>query len=107
MSTFKVICKIKNPADWQRVKPDIKIVNTSKFFGLIKSSKIVSTPDKVPGPDRDEICIVKNEYLSEGEKYYILAGYPYGGYPAKYFIRLDEFKETQKEIAEKSQPALN
>lgn len=102
---FKVICKTSN--NWERTPIVPKLVNTSKFFGLIKSSKIVMEPDKVPGSTMNEICIVTDTYVSNSEDYYKLTGYPYGGYNSKYFIRLDEFTETQKEIAQKSQPILN
>lgn len=84
-----------------------KVVNYTKLFGLLKFSKVVSEQEVVQGPDKDEICIVVEEYLRKDVKYYRLAGYPYGGYNAKYFIRLDEFTETQKEIAKKSEPVFN
>lgn len=107
MSTFKVICKADGD-NWVQTTSGTKIITTSRFFGLIKTSRVVPVTSKsVPGPDKEEICIVTDDYISNSEKYYILAGYPYGGYNAKYFVRLDEFTETQKDIAEKSEPILN
>lgn len=105
MGTFKVICKA-NGNDWV-TDPITNIVTTKSFFGLIKRINITSEKQKVPGPHKEEICIVIDDYIHNSEKYYKLSGYPYGGYNAKYFVRMDEFTETQKEIAEKSEPVLN
>ena len=104
MSTFKVISKANG---WQKSIADSKIITVYKFFGLIKSKKIVFEKEKVPGPAKEEICIVTDTYMDKETLCYILSGYPYGGYDSKYFVRLDEFTETQKEIAEKSEKVLN
>jgi hypothetical protein len=106
MQPFKVICKIEN-GDWAVTPVRTKIVTTRSWFGLIRSSKIVADTEFTPGPQKNEECIVVNQYPSAGEIYYHLAGYPYGGYDSRYFVRIDEFIETEKEIAEKSQPILN
>lgn len=99
MESFKVICK---GTGWERVPRLTKIVTAHKFFGLIKHSRIVDDRMDVPGPVKDEICIVTETYISRGDTYYVLKGYPYGGYDSRYFIRLDEFTENQKQIAEKA-----
>jgi len=106
MSTFKVICKA-NGNDWVKDPPVTKIVTTKRFFGFIKTTSVTTEKEKVPGPHKEEVCIVTDDYIHDSEKYYKLAGYPYGGYNAKYFVRMDEFTETQKEIAEKSEPVFN
>jgi hypothetical protein len=106
MSTFKVICKAEGN-DWRKKFPITKVVTTSKLFGLIKSTKVVSEPDRVPGPHKDEICIVTDSITLPEGIFYQIAGYPCGPYDSKWFVRLDEFTESQKEIAEKSQPVLN
>jgi hypothetical protein len=97
MDTFKVICKADGK--WEKCPSKQKFY----FFGLIKITK----NEFVPGPQKEEICIVTETYFNASVKCYILAGYPYGGYNSKYFVRLDEFTETQKEIAEKAIPILS
>jgi len=106
MANFKAICKT-NREDWVKQKPTTKIITTSRLFGLIKTTKVVSEHAKSTGPDKEELCIVTDSYTDSGYLFYNLAGYPYGGYDSRHFIRLDEIQETQKEIAEKSQPVLN
>ena len=106
MENFKVICK-GNADSWFRKYPTSKVVTTSKLFGLFKSTKVVSDREKEWGPSKDEICIVTEEIIDGGELYYVLAGYPNGSYDSKLFIRLDEFTETQKEIAEKVEYSTN
>lgn len=107
MENFKVICKHNHTThSWARNGGVTKIVTTKRFFGLIKNTSVVKDEVIVPGPSKDEICIVYETYV-DGDTYYKLQGYPYGGYNSKYFIRLDEFTETAKEIAKKSEPQLN
>lgn len=106
MATFKVICKADKGA-WERYPTPTKTITTSKLFGLLKETKIISDPKIVNGPTKDEICIVTRDYIYAGELYYVLSGYPYGGYDSKYFIKLDEFTETQKEIAKKTEVSPN
>lgn len=106
MATFKVICKAEK-SGWQKYPIPQKTIVTTNFFGFNKRYKIVSDPQPMYGPAKEEICIVTSDYIFDKELYYKLEGYPHGGYNSKYFIRLDELMETQKEIAEKSQPVLN
>lgn len=106
MDNFKVICKADR-CGWQTIPVPTKIIVVKKLFGLIKNECIVPDPKFNGGPDKDEICIVYEEYNSSGRHYYKLKGYPQSGYDSRFFVRLDEFTETQKEIAEKSQPILN
>ena len=106
MKSFKVICKADGN-NWTKKLPITKVVTTSKLFGLIKSMKVVSKPDRVPGPNKDEICIVIDIINFTEGLFYEVAGYPCGPYDSKWFVRLDEFAESQKEIAEKSQPIFN
>ena len=107
MSNFKVICKVADNRDWCHDN-GAKVVKVKRFFGLISESRVVNSKKYVPGPSKDEICIVNDCYNNEeGETYYILAGYPYGGYNSKYFVRLDEFTETAKEIAQKAEIKSN
>lgn len=106
MPTFKVICKA-NPEFWKKIPAITRIVSSSKLFGLLKSTKTITEEIKVHGPAKEEICIVTDEYVSSSVKYYVIAGYPYGGYDAKNFVRLDEFTETQKEIAKKHDKIMN
>ena len=106
MEFFKVICKA--PSDsWEKVKKVSRIVTTKKFFGLLSSSKVVTDPGKVPGPGKEEICIVTEVIEYPDMTGYVLAGYPYGSYDSRHFIRLDEFTESQKEIAEKAATVFN
>lgn len=103
---FKVICKADRN-NWESLPRSTKIVTTYRLFGLIKTTRVVSDPNKVPGPQKEEICIVTNVSFCNNEKYYTLAGYPYGGYDAKYFVMLNELTEMQSEMAEKSKHVLN
>jgi hypothetical protein len=105
MADFKVICKISG--DWIFWPVGTKVITTSKLFGLIKKTSVVEDKKFTTGPNKEEICIVYDTYEAHNEIYYKLKGYPNGGYCSKYFIRLDEFTETQKEIAQKSEPILN
>ena len=105
MKSFKVICK-NDKDNWRKNPVPTKTVVVKYLLGLITRTKIVSEDPKAYGPSKDEICIVYDEYVFAGEHYYNLKGYQ-GGYVSKAFIRLDEIEETQKEIAEKSQPVLN
>lgn len=103
MKSFKVICK--NDGDNWFVDKGMKTTVTKRFFGLIKRTSIGKDVEKAYGPSKGEICIVL-DVREDG--YYKLAGYTqYGWYTHEPFIRLDEFTETQKEIAEKSQPVFN
>lgn len=102
-TSFKAVCKT-NGDKWANKKPRTEIVVTKRFFGLVKSTELKATRDKVPGPCKDEIVIVTNVYTDKDGTFYTLAGYPFGGYDSRYFIRLDEL---QKEIAEKSTQILN
>lgn len=106
MSTFKVICKADGN-DWSKKYPTTKIITNKIFFGLLKNKIVISERERVPGPRKEEVCIVIQEVVEAGGKYYELAGYPYGPYDARYFVRMDEFTETQKEIAETAEPVLN
>lgn len=107
MEKFKVICKADDSIPWETLPRISKVITTSKFFGLLKSSKIVQQQRIIHGPAKDEICIVTGTFTNPNGFYYELAGYPYGGYNAKHFIRLDEFTETQKEIAQKFEEIPN
>lgn len=103
MKSFKVICKADGKS-WVRDN-GLKTTVKSSLFGLINRTHISRDKEPVHGPDKEEICIVL-DVREDG--YYKLAGYTqYGWYTPEPFIRLDEFTETQKEIAEKSQPVLN
>lgn len=107
MSSFKVVCKA-NGNDWVQNNPSFtKIVTSKRFFGLIKTSSVIPDTKKVPGPTKEEVCIVTDEYTHDSTKWYVLAGYPYGGYNSRYFVRIDEFMETEKEIWKKQEPVLN
>jgi len=103
MQSFKVICK--NSADnWVRDN-GMKTIVTKSFFGLVKKTSIGRDTEKAFGPSKEEICIVIDV---RHNGHYKLAGYTaYGWYTPELFIRLDEFTESQKEIAEKSQPVFN
>lgn len=91
MDKFKVICKIPKGYGWVIYQSK---VNVKKYlFGLFSKTYIVPDDKRVGGPVKDEICIATKEYESAGEKYYNLAGYPVGGFEAKYFIKLDEFED--------------
>ena len=103
MQSFKVICK----ADGNKWFLDKGLKTTIKksFFGLIKRTIISKDEEKVFGPSKEEICIVVG--VTE-DGYYKLAGYTqHGSYSPEPFIRLDEFTESQKEIAEKYHPFFN
>jgi len=103
MANFKVICKADGNS-WVRDK-GFKTTVTKRFFGLIKRTSIDKDEEKAYGPSKDEICIVL-DVKSDG--FYKIAGYTqHGWYTPEPFIRLDEFEESQKEIAQKSQPQLN
>mgnify|MGYP000932968016 FL=1 len=106
MSTFKVICK-NDKDNWVKDPVPTKTVVKKYLFGLITSTKIVADNAKANGPSKDEICIVYETYNSNERSYYRLKGYGEAGYITTAFVRLDEFTETQKEIAEKSNPVLN
>lgn len=95
MENFKVICKAESHG-WVKKHPVTNLVTVKKFFGLIKTTKAITENPSVPGPCKDEICIVTAVDTSGGCTHYALSGYPYGTYDSKYFIRLDEFTETQK-----------
>lgn len=104
MKSFKVICKASGTT-WVRDQGIGEKIVTKRFFGLIKTTKIVSCEKPVHGPSKDEICIVIDV---KDTGYYKLAGYTeYGWYTPEPFIRLDEFTEGQKEIAEKTEVVLN
>ena len=104
MEPFKVICKADGKS-WMRDN-GMKATVTKKFFGLIRSTIIGKDLEKVHGPSKDEICIVVNVRTDDG--YYKLAGYTqFGWYTPLPFIRLDEFTETQKEIAKKADLVSN
>jgi len=102
MTPFKVICK--NESNNWRCNAGLKVVVISRFFGLIKTTNVEPDVRKLSGPGKDEICIVID---IDPDGWYGLCGYPNKHYDPKYFIRLDEFEEGCKEIAEKSQPVLN
>ena len=103
MEKFKVICKATGN-DWLR-NNGMKTIIKKRFLGLIKKIYIGEDTEKTYGPTKDEICIVL-DVREDG--YYKLAGYVHNGwYTPDPFIRLDEFEETQKEIAKKTEPALN
>lgn len=105
MGSFKVICK----ADGKHWEGNFgtKIVTIKSFFGLIKNTVVEKDLRGTPGPSKDEICIVYREHETNGVIFYMLEGYPTGAYDSQWFIKLDEFTETQKEIAEKSEQILN
>lgn len=105
MSNFKVICKSSNDTKWHHKKGPELVTKT--FFGFFSQTRVEDKIKIVDGPSKDEICIVTDSYISKGETYYILAGYPYGGYNSKYFVRLDEFTETAKDIAHKAERSVN
>lgn len=103
MKSFKVICKADGNS-WFRDN-GLKTTVKKRFFGLFKSTHIGHDKEKACGPSKEEICIVIDV---RDDGYYKLAGYTqHGWYTPEPFIRLDEFTESQKEIAEKSQPVLN
>lgn len=103
MKSFKVICKATGK-NWV-VDLGLQTTVIKKFFGLIKKTSIGRDKRNIHGPSKDEICIVIDV---RDDGYYQLAGYVhFGWYTPEPFIRLDEFTETAKEIAEKSQPQLN
>lgn len=101
MENFKVISKSATRS-WVKVEPMQALKTTSSFFGLIKKTKLISENERVPGPAKDEVCLVTEVITSPYGTCYILAGYPFGPYLSKYFIRLDEMEETLKEIAIKA-----
>ena len=103
MKPFKVICKAQS--DQWIIDRGMKVSVVKRFFGLIKKTVVGRSVEKTYGPSKEEICLVidVNEW-----GYYKLAGYTqYGWYCPEPFVRLDEFTESQKEIAEKSEFALN
>ncbi len=103
MKPFKVICKAADNS-WFRDN-GLKTTVVRRFFGLIKRTTVGRDLEKSFGPSKEEICIVIDV---KEDGYYKLAGYTqYGWYCPEPFVRLDEFTESQKEIAEKSQPVMN
>lgn len=94
MPHFKVICKASN--GWGETPTPTKTIVVKKFFGLIKETRIVSDPKRIPGPVKDEICIVTEEYEEYQNTWYTLAGYPFGRYDSRRFIKLDEFEDMIK-----------
>src|SRR5690348_5703664 len=103
MKSFKIICKAEYDT-WYRDN-GLQMKVKKSFFGLVKTTSLERDKEKVHGPSKEEICIVIDV---RNDGYYKLAGYTqYGWYTPEPFIRLDEFTETQKEIAEKSQPIFN
>lgn len=103
MKSFKVICKADGNS-WVR-DHGLKTTVKKSFFGLFKKTSVGRHEEKAFGPSKDEICIVI-DVREDG--YYKLAGYTqYGCYTPEPFIRLDEFTESQKEIAEKANVVLN
>lgn len=107
MSNFKVICKANNSNSWETVPRPTKVIHMKRLLGLIKRSIVVDDPQYNGGPSKDEICIVYETYQNNNCSFYLLKGYGNMGYDTKWFIKLDELEETQKEIAQKSQPVFN
>ena len=107
MKEFKVICKA-NGDNWTPLKKPFRIIEISKLFGLIKQSRLeIDENAKSNGPTKEEICIVTNIVHQGDLTVYRIKGYGWLLYDSKWFIRLDEITETQKEIAEKAMPILN
>lgn len=107
MANFKVICKKSDQTSWVQTPIGTKVVTTKRLFGLITKTSIEQDKKFMPGPRYDEVCIVHDHHTTGGVLYYDLLGYPYGGYDAKHFIRLDEFTETAAGLAKRSVPQLN
>lgn len=99
MENFKVICK--NTQGWAKEHPKQSLKTTKYFLGLFKSTRLVSENVPCPGPAKDEICLVTEQCNFHNSIYYVIAGYPYGQYASRLFVRMDEIGNvTYQEIKE-------
>ena len=103
MDAFLVICVTREK--WFAKQKSTKIVDTSKFFGLLRSARVEFQPEVIiPGPVYKDQCIVTDVINTPDGTYYRLIGYPHWVYDSIGFMRIDRFPERQEEIEEESEP---